>query len=148
MVTTKSSPKWAIDDVWILLDSVTHKSSMTERLWAELNRVTVQQEKEHRAFGASLKQSMKGRVSVETAARYFAAIAPFRQLVSPANWTEACDVRRDWAIGYALAELFGQFIRCGHAPAPTIWSLILQEKYITSIERLKEIDYARDLTGR
>lgn len=140
---------WAIDRV---INSNQHRDAHTREQrrmsyglqdkWRALLEECGRQEKEHRAFGRRLHQSLRGRVSVPVAARYFAAMAVCRDVPELKSWTDADDIRSDWRIGYRLGETFA---------ALGLWSQVrkhLESSTATSpdmIDRLKAIDYARDL---
>jgi hypothetical protein len=132
--------KWAIDAVWFRLESISHHDTRIEGWWRDLNAATHKQEKAHRAWGSGLLSSFKAHhpkaCSVQTAARYFAALAPLRDVPVISTWTEAASIRDDWCIGYAISE---------HLTAQGLWQRLQDAAIAKPIEYLKQIDYGEHL---
>lgn len=146
-----------IHDVWVAIDrevnssrNLSHNKERTEEqnraawrmqdAWRRLNAECMRHEKEHRAFGRSLQQKLRGRVSIEVAAQYFAAIAVMREVPMIATWRDAEGIRSDWAIGYALGETFAML---------DLWTSVrafLGPEAGDMLTNMRLIDYAKDLT--
>jgi hypothetical protein len=151
---SRAEIKRAIDAVWFAIDAeVNHscryypeRSEAQNRMayglqerWRRLNQECVRQEREHRAFGRRLNQSLRGRASVELAARYFAAMGVIREVPEVRTWFTATDIRSDWALGHALAECF---------EALCIWPEIhvrLGADALAKLNTVARVDYAKDL---
>jgi hypothetical protein len=145
-----------IHDVWIAIDlevnssrNLSHRTDRTEAQnrmaygmqdrWRQLNSECLRHEREHRAFGRGLHQNLRGRVSVEIAAHYFAAIAVMREVPAISTWREASEIRSDWAIGFALGEAFA---------ALDLWPSVresLGPEGADKLTAMHAIDYAKDL---
>lgn len=135
----KDAARWAIDAVWHALGNLSCKDTLAAGFWTDLNTATQRNEKAHRSWmQGSWKKHHPHAVSVQTAARYFAAIAPFREFTPPKSWLEAAQLREDWIIGHALKEWW---INQGHWQQYIACSDALKKP----IEMLQAIDYGEHL---
>jgi len=138
MVINKTAAKRAIDTVWRALESLSHNNIAVENLWRDLNITTKRCEKDHRQLmRGTWKENHPRAVTVETAARYFAAVAPFRKFNPPENWLEVARLREDWILGHALSELFTEY---------NYWLyLVSKDDLKKPIEILQALDYGEHL---
>jgi hypothetical protein len=89
--------------VWKNLDAACSMDTRALSLWVRLNEATHTAEKQHRA--TALQTGASPRASVETAAKYHAALAVLREVPpAPVSWLAAGDIRPEWLLGHALAE--------------------------------------------
>lgn len=109
-------------------------SATVQCLWRELNDLCERQEREHRRFMSSFTTHHPRAASVKLCARYFAAMALCREAPEIRTWWTAMDVRRDWAIGYALGEALADL---------SLWSEVVRQGGM--MRELSVIDYAKDL---
>lgn len=116
------------------IDEQNRRAYKLQSLWSDLYAECERQEREHRALGKRLGQSLRGRTSVHLVACYFAARAVTREVPEVGSWFTANDVRRDWALGYAIGEVFNDL---------GLWREVI--KRIGSISPLADIDYSKDL---
>lgn len=142
----RETAKWAIESVWRALDSYAHKTTDLHSLWTRLNDSTELNEKAHRNWmrAPSFKVHHPRACSVQLAAWYFAALAPFREFEPPKSWLEVSRLRDDWALGHAIQEAL-QTHR-SKPNEPTYWELIhASDSLRKPIELLKLVDYGNDL---
>jgi hypothetical protein len=127
--------KIRVDIAWGILFRFCARSTQLDRWLTEAERIAVEQEREHRAMGKRFTDGQsKYRVSVHHAARAIIIGQVYRGYgqgtgtKAPESWSDACSVRADCALAYAIRE---------HLPGDKL----------AELASAAEIDYARDIAA-